>query len=156
MRREGDEIVVTASGQELRGDQLLVCVGRRPQLGELGLERAGVEYTPLGIRVNQQLRTTQKHIYAAGDCIGGYQFTHYAGWQGFMAVRNAFFPGTHIYARCQYTTVIDTVPRGVYHLKLINMANEKGEKFVNRDSLAVLDTIQLNITKPETGDYAFE
>ncbi|MFQ6031188.1 MAG: pyridine nucleotide-disulfide oxidoreductase, partial [Dehalococcoidia bacterium] len=36
----------------------------------------------------------QRHIYAAGDCIGGYQFTHYAGWQGFMAVRNALLPGT--------------------------------------------------------------
>jgi len=44
--------------------------------------------------VNNKLQTSQRHIYAAGDCTGGYQFTHYAGWQGFMAVRNAFLPGT--------------------------------------------------------------
>jgi pyruvate/2-oxoglutarate dehydrogenase complex dihydrolipoamide dehydrogenase (E3) component len=35
-----------------------------------------------------------KHIYAAGDVAGGYQFTHYAGWQAFEAVRNALLPGS--------------------------------------------------------------
>ena len=34
-----------------------------------------------------------RNIYAAGDCAGGYQFTHYAGFQGAMAVRNALLPG---------------------------------------------------------------
>ena len=40
----------------------------------------------------EHLRTNQRHIYAAADCVGGYQFTHYAGCQGFMAVRNAILP----------------------------------------------------------------
>ncbi|MFQ6026976.1 MAG: dihydrolipoyl dehydrogenase family protein [Dehalococcoidia bacterium] len=93
VRQAGPEIVVTASGQELRGERLLMSVGRRPHLSDLGLDQAEIDYSPLGINVNNHLRTTQKHIYAAGDCVGGYQFTHYAGWQGFMAVRNAFFPG---------------------------------------------------------------
>jgi pyruvate/2-oxoglutarate dehydrogenase complex dihydrolipoamide dehydrogenase (E3) component len=38
------------------------------------------------------LRTTQRHIYAAGDVTGGPQYTHYAGWQAFIAVRNALLP----------------------------------------------------------------
>ncbi|MQF94391.1 MAG: NAD(P)/FAD-dependent oxidoreductase [SAR202 cluster bacterium] len=42
--------------------------------------------------MNKNLRTNRKNIYAAGDCACGYQFTHYAGYQGFMAVRNAFLP----------------------------------------------------------------
>ncbi len=75
------------------GDAVLVAVGRRPQLDGLGLEAAGVAYTPAGITVDDCLRTTTKNIYAAGDCVGGYQFTHYAGFQGAMAVRNALLPG---------------------------------------------------------------
>ena len=73
-------------------DALLVAVGRRAELGGLGLEEAGVSYRPTGINVDRKLRTSQGHIYAAGDCVGGFQFTHYAGFQGVMAVRNAFLP----------------------------------------------------------------
>jgi pyruvate/2-oxoglutarate dehydrogenase complex dihydrolipoamide dehydrogenase (E3) component len=46
-----------------------------------------------GITVDDRLRTNVKHIYAAGDVIGGYQFTHFAAWQAFQAVRNALLPG---------------------------------------------------------------
>jgi len=59
----------------------------------LDLEKAGVDYSASGIQVDDHLRTSQRHIYAAGDCTGGYQFTHYAGWQAAMAVRNALLPG---------------------------------------------------------------
>src|SRR5258708_7749765 len=40
------------------------------------------------------MRTTAKHIYAAGDVVGGYQFSHFAGWQAFQAVRNALLPAS--------------------------------------------------------------
>jgi pyruvate/2-oxoglutarate dehydrogenase complex dihydrolipoamide dehydrogenase (E3) component len=88
-----DGIHVQATCGELVGDALLIAVGRRPNVDGLDLEKAGVEYTPRGITVDRYLRTTAPHIYALGDCIGGYQFTHYANWQGFMAVRNAVLPG---------------------------------------------------------------
>ncbi|MDF1514306.1 MAG: FAD-dependent oxidoreductase, partial [Anaerolineae bacterium] len=78
---------------ELIGDALLVAVGRRPNVNGMDLENAGVEYSAQGIKVDKYLRTTQSHIYAAGDCAGGYQFTHYAGWQATIAVRNALLPG---------------------------------------------------------------
>ena len=91
--QDQEGIHVVASGDELLCDALLVAVGRRPNLGDLGLEEAGITYSEHGIQVDDHLRTGQRHIYAAGDCLGGYQFTHYAGWQAFMAVRNALLPG---------------------------------------------------------------
>ena len=81
-----------SDGEQAETDALLIAVGRRPQLEGLALEEAGVVYDRNGIRVRRDLRTTRRRIYAAGDCTGGYQFTHYAAYQGFMAVRNAFLP----------------------------------------------------------------
>jgi pyruvate/2-oxoglutarate dehydrogenase complex dihydrolipoamide dehydrogenase (E3) component len=87
-------IHVLAGKDELVGDALLVATGRRPNVAGLDLEVAGVAYSHAGIGVDDALRTSQEHIYAAGDCTGSYQFTHYAGWQAAMAVRNALLPGT--------------------------------------------------------------
>ncbi len=91
--REGDTIVLATTDQKLRGDMLLVAAGRMPTVEGLGLEKAGVKYSSKGIEVDEYLQTSARRIYAAGDCVGGYQFTHYAGWQAFQAVRNALFPG---------------------------------------------------------------
>ena len=93
VEKNGSEIVVhTSEGQIHRGDMLLVAVGRAPSVGTLNLEAAGVEYTKRGIPVNENLLTNQEHIYAAGDIVGGPQFTHYAGLQGSIAARNALLP----------------------------------------------------------------
>jgi pyruvate/2-oxoglutarate dehydrogenase complex dihydrolipoamide dehydrogenase (E3) component len=91
--RDSDGVHLTAGGDEFSGDALLIAAGRRPNVIGLDLEKAGVAYNASGIEVDRDLRTSQRHIYAAGDCLGGPQFTHYAGWQAFMAVRNAFLPG---------------------------------------------------------------
>ena len=100
---------LTTSQGLLSGDALLLAVGRRANLSGLDLERAGVDYGPTGIRVDRNLRTSRRHIYAAGDCLGGFQFTHYAGWQGFMAVRNALLPGStrSVLDRVPWTTFTD-------------------------------------------------
>lgn len=60
----------------------------------LGLEAAGVELDPNtgGVRVDRTLRTTNRRVYAAGDCTGDRQFTHYAGYQGAIAARNVLLP----------------------------------------------------------------
>ena len=89
---EQDIHLSLSDGEAIGADTLLMSVGRRPQLESLGLESAGVAYDAAGIGVDKTLRTSQRHIYAAGDCTGSYQFTHYAGYQGLMAVRNAFLP----------------------------------------------------------------
>ena len=89
----GRGVSVRAGGNNIDGDALLVAVGRRPNVSGLALEAAGVAHTAQGITVNDHLRTSVKNIYAAGDCAGGFQFTHYAGFQAAMAVRNALLPG---------------------------------------------------------------
>jgi pyruvate/2-oxoglutarate dehydrogenase complex dihydrolipoamide dehydrogenase (E3) component len=96
-------IHVLAGNDQLAGDTLLVATGRRPNVEGIDLEVAGVAYTSMGICVHDNLRTSQEHIYAAGDCTGSYQFTHYAGWQAANAVRNALLPGTS-------TGIADQVP----------------------------------------------
>jgi pyruvate/2-oxoglutarate dehydrogenase complex dihydrolipoamide dehydrogenase (E3) component len=87
-------IFIITDTQEVEGDLLLVAVGRKPNLDGLQLDKAGVRYSANGIQVDDHLRTSVKHIYAAGDVTGSYQFTHYAGWQAFQAVRNALLPGS--------------------------------------------------------------
>jgi pyruvate/2-oxoglutarate dehydrogenase complex dihydrolipoamide dehydrogenase (E3) component len=87
-------IVASVDGDEHEGDALLVAVGRRPDLDGLGLERALIRVRDGAIIVDHRLRTSQRHIYAAGDVTGGVQFTHYAGWQAAIAVRNALLPGS--------------------------------------------------------------
>jgi pyruvate/2-oxoglutarate dehydrogenase complex dihydrolipoamide dehydrogenase (E3) component len=85
---------LTTSAGEVQGDMLLIATGRAPAVQGLGFERAGVRYTPEGIEVDAHLRTSTHNIYAAGDVLGGPQYSHLAGWQGFQATRNALLPGS--------------------------------------------------------------
>ncbi len=93
VEKTGNGVRLILNGDaQVEASAVLVCVGRRANIDSLGLLEAQVEHGRGGIQVNQNLRTSQKNIYAAGDCTGGFQFTHYAGYQGLMAVRNAFLP----------------------------------------------------------------
>jgi pyruvate/2-oxoglutarate dehydrogenase complex dihydrolipoamide dehydrogenase (E3) component len=76
---------------DLTGEQVLVAMGRSANVQDLGLEAAGVAYDRFGVKVDARLRTSRKHIFAAGDAIGGYQFTHAAGYEGGVVVSNAIF-----------------------------------------------------------------
>jgi pyruvate/2-oxoglutarate dehydrogenase complex dihydrolipoamide dehydrogenase (E3) component len=64
-------------------------VGRRPNTEDLSLEESGVNFTSQGIAVNSYLQTTNKNIFACGDVVGPYLFTHMAGYQAQICVRNA-------------------------------------------------------------------
>lgn len=92
-RRDGGGVVVRTDAGEVEGEALLVAAGRTPNVDTMDLPRAGVVFTERGVPVDGSLRTSVKHIYAAGDVVGGPQFTHYAGYQAFIAARNALFPG---------------------------------------------------------------
>jgi len=89
-----------AKSVSLKAEQILVAMGRDPNVKALGLEGIGVEFDRKGIKVDDRLRTTQKHIYAAGDITGAYQFTHAAGYEGGIVVSNAIF---HLPRRTNYT-----------------------------------------------------
>ena len=71
----------------MRGDELLVATGRAPVTADLGLESAGVETTDRGfVAVDEHLRTSAEHVWAAGDIAGSPQFTH-ASWNDFRILR---------------------------------------------------------------------
>ena len=93
VEQDGARMVVRTEAESVTGNLLLVATGRRPFIADMDLGKAGVGFSEKGIPVDEHLRTNVKHIYAAGDVIGGPQFTHYAGWQGFQAVRNALLVG---------------------------------------------------------------
>jgi pyruvate/2-oxoglutarate dehydrogenase complex dihydrolipoamide dehydrogenase (E3) component len=85
VRRNGDGevVVILEDGSQVVGDELLVATGRAPVTADLGLAAAGVEVNDRGfIRVDDHLRTTADHVWAAGDVAGSPQFTH-ASWNDF-------------------------------------------------------------------------
>ena len=93
--KKGNRIVVAVENErveEIETDAVLIAVGRRPNVNGLDLERAGVEYSPKGITVNDKLQTTAGNIYAIGDVIGSYQFSHIAEYHAGIAVPNALLP----------------------------------------------------------------
>lgn len=69
-------------GAIITGTHLLVATGRRFDPGSLALEAAGVSYDKSGIAVDARRRTSNKHIYAIGDCRPGPHFTHASGYEG--------------------------------------------------------------------------
>ncbi len=76
---------------KLNAEAILVAMGRGANTHGLGLESIGVDFDRTGIKVDNRLRTSQKHIFAAGDVNGGFQFTHAAGYEGGIVVSNAIF-----------------------------------------------------------------
>lgn len=79
------------SGKRLEAQALLVALGRRGNLTDLGLEHAGVSLDEHGhLPVNERFRTNVSHIYAAGDVVGGHALSSTAMEQARMAMVDAF------------------------------------------------------------------
>jgi pyruvate/2-oxoglutarate dehydrogenase complex dihydrolipoamide dehydrogenase (E3) component len=96
-RQGADKVLELAggkSGDGLRADEILVAVGRAPNVEGLDLERVGVEYDPrAGVRADDRLRTTNPRIFAAGDVCSAYKFTHNSDAQARIVIQNALFLG---------------------------------------------------------------
>ena len=86
-------------------DALLVAAGRRPNLESLDLKSAGVDVTERSVRVTDYLQTSQRHIYAAGDVIGPFLFTHMADAQARVVVRNILVPFQFLRQKMDYSVV---------------------------------------------------
>jgi pyruvate/2-oxoglutarate dehydrogenase complex dihydrolipoamide dehydrogenase (E3) component len=80
-------------GEEtIEGSHLLVAAGRKPTVDGLDLEAAGIRYDRSGIVVNKKLKTSNRRVYAIGDCAAGQlQFTHAANYHAGLVIRNALF-----------------------------------------------------------------
>ncbi len=97
MDTHGTEKIIQFEGNgacsDLPVDEILVGVGRAPNVEGLNLEVAGVEYTRHGVRANDYLQTTNPRIYGAGDICLPYKFTHTADATARIVIQNALFAG---------------------------------------------------------------
>ncbi len=79
-------------GEEVvEGSHILVAAGRRPNIGDLDLDAAGIRHDENRIMVDQRLRTTNKNVYAIGDVVGGPKYAHAASHHAGLVVRNVLF-----------------------------------------------------------------
>ena len=90
-RAPGGMAVVLDGGERLNGSHMLVAAGRAPIIEGLDLETAGVAHTKRGITVDASLRTSNRNVWAIGDCNGLYAFTHMAGYEASLFIRGALF-----------------------------------------------------------------
>lgn len=106
-----EKVVVCADGTRLPTDAILVAVGRSPRVDALGLDGMGVKLDERGfVAVDEELRTSNPAIFAAGDVIGGPQYVYVAAAQGNLAAENAL---TDAHRHMDYTglpSVIFTDP----------------------------------------------
>jgi pyruvate/2-oxoglutarate dehydrogenase complex dihydrolipoamide dehydrogenase (E3) component len=85
---------IQGQAAEARVDEILVGVGRAPNIEGLNLEAVGVAYDPkTGVHVNDRLQTTNRMIYAAGDICSKYKFTHAADALARIVIQNTLFRG---------------------------------------------------------------
>ncbi len=95
--------------QEIIADQLLIAVGRAPNVEGLGLEAAGVTFGKKGVNVDDRLQTANPRIYACGDICSPYQFTHAADFMARIVIQNTLFKGRRrasslVIPWCTYTS----------------------------------------------------
>ena len=103
------EGTIVVGDQEIVCERILVALGRKPNTQELNLDAAGVAVDAQGFVVtNAKLQSSNKHIFAAGDCTARQQFTHHADAQARALIQNALFAPTAkvdslIVPHCTYT-----------------------------------------------------
>lgn len=97
VKSEGDKKIIEAicptGNKTFKVDQIMIAIGRSPNVKGLNLEAAGVKYEERsGIKVDETMRTNVKHIFACGDVAGPYAFTHVAEYQAGIVISNSLFP----------------------------------------------------------------
>jgi len=90
-------------------DELLVAVGRAPNVDSIGLEAAGIDFDKFGVKVDDRLRTSNKKVFAVGDVASRFKFTHMADALARIAIQNSLFFGRKrasdlIIPWCTYTS----------------------------------------------------
>ena len=137
LKKRGVKIITSAAAQKIEQDDeyrtvvtyeckgkvdsvtstnLLMAVGRKPRLEDLNLEGAGIEYSPKGIAVDEEMRTNKPHVYAIGDVNGRMMLAHVASFQGLHALH-------HILGRKDEIR-FDLVPSAVFTLPECGMVGK--------------------------------
>lgn len=144
MKKKGVKIITSAAARKIEQDEfyrpvvtyeckgkeervtstnLLMAVGRAPRIDGLNLEAAGVEYSPKGIKVDDDMRTSRPHIYAIGDVNGRMMLAHVASFQGERALHHILGKKDHIR--------FDLVPSAVFTLPECGMVGKTEEECKN-------------------------
>jgi pyruvate/2-oxoglutarate dehydrogenase complex dihydrolipoamide dehydrogenase (E3) component len=136
-------------------DALLIATGRTPNFRRLDLKSAGIDVNESGVCVNDYLQTSQRHIYAAGDVIGPFLFTHMADAQARVVVRNTLVPFQFLRQKMDYSVVpwcTYTDPE-VAHVGLGE--KEANQKNVDYDLFAVsLEDVDRAVVESEDAGFA--
>lgn len=96
-------VKVGDSEDMVEGSHILIAAGRKPNVDDLGLDKAGVKYDKRGIKTDSGLVTSNSKVYAIGDVIGGLQFTHVANYHAGIVIRKALF--RHPFAKVDETVI---------------------------------------------------
>lgn len=124
-------------GEENRrvdAEEILLSVGRQPNVDNLGLAEAGIEFDRHGVSVDEKLRTANRRVYACGDVSSRFQFTHTADAEARIVIQNALFFGRARTDRLVVPWCTYTSPE-VAHVGLT--AEEAGSNPVGVESLTV-------------------
>ncbi len=111
---DGATLTIEAGGEmdTITAEQVLVTTGRSPNTAGLGLEEAGITYTPKGgIGVDDRMRTTRSGVYAAGDVTGRDQFVYMAAYGAKLAALNALNGDSLVYDSASMPWVVFTDPQ---------------------------------------------
>lgn len=126
-----------APARPVIADAVLVAVGRRPILGPLDLDRAGIETIDGRLVVSADLRTTNRRVFAAGDVASEIRFTHTADAMSRIVVRNALFP---VFGRRRFDPL--AIPRCVFtDPELAHVGQPEGAPGVRRSVRVGLDEV---------------
>lgn len=142
---ESQRVVFVRGNQEkaVRVEAIVLATTPEPTT-DLGLENAGVKYSYRGIQTDQNLRTTCRHIWAAGDVIGGESSTEKATYEGKLATLNAIKGSGNIINYTGFTRMTDTMPRvakvGLNELECAQLKQKQKTALVPLDAVSASNT----------------
>lgn len=134
VRRIEDKKWIQAGDKAIETDEILVATGQQPNVESLNLATVGVKWYQHRLVVNEKLQTTNHHIYACGDVIGGYDFANVANYEARIALKNAlFFP--------KFRVNYQNIPWAVFSqpmLAQVGLTEKQAQRQFNRDQVLVL------------------
>jgi len=132
-------------GQEksVRVEAIVLATTPEP-MTDLGLENAGVKFSYRGIQTDQNLRTTNRHIWAAGDAIGGESSTEKATYEGKLATLNAIKGSGSVVNYTGFTRMTGTLPRvakvGLNEMECAQLKQKQKTALVPLDAISASNT----------------
>lgn len=135
------------ASKSVQVEEILFTGERTPQT-DLGLENAHVEYTPAGIDVDEHLRTSAKHIYAAGSVLGEDTPTHVAIMHGRLVTHNMIHKATRL-------PETDNIPRLTYTFPGIASVGLSEDDCLKRDLSINRAVVPLSqVPRANTSDFS--